>query len=49
MSVPLFADTWYGRFPPDEVRKELQNVYLLLQELTAALEALTTRVEALEP
>lgn len=42
MSTPLFADTWYGTIPADQLRKEIQELYALLTALIA-------RVEALEP
>lgn len=38
MSVPLFANSWYGKLPPDEVRKEVQNLYLLLGLVLEAAE-----------
>lgn len=30
MSIPLFANSWYGKLPTDEVRKEVQNLYEIL-------------------
>jgi len=32
MSVPLFANSWYGKLPVDEVRKEIQALYDLVTE-----------------
>ena len=35
MSVPLFANGWYGKLPEDEVRKEVQALYNLVDEAAA--------------
>lgn len=44
---PLYANNWYSQPPLVQLREELRNVYRMLEELRARLDAQQEQIDSL--